>query len=1225
MFKNIFFCVLFLFFIQCTVYAVDPTSGYYYAVPPFLQSSNNATIYMALDYSGSMGFKAYSGSYDNSTTYYGYYAPDKKYKCSSGNIIDAFYTPYQSGEAQSFKQCKDGYWYADSSGTYTGNQLNYYNMSRIDILRLILTGGGVTTPRCTDVGSCSDYDNQTACSANPLCSWTGQTYTTNCRQVCTKYNKWGRCTAYQTVCDNVTEYSCTNSNSCLNSYTTQSSCNGNSLCSWEAEKVKTEFGEKINYSDINGYNQTTGMVDGILQNIQNMNQRPKIGAVIFAGNLKTTVSPSDNYSTLISTINSTVATGGTNTKIAVDTIYGYFSKSSSYNYGGISVPCASNYMIVMSDGEWNTPDSTSKSDPLPTIINMWSGGYADLVNSLDGNQRVKTYSVAMFLSGSVSGTNAMKHFAIFGSYNDKDNNDLPCGYPSGGIPSGQTSLTYSVPSHCSEWDADGNGLPDTFFKGDQPDELRDNLYKLFQSILTEASSGTSISVLSERKTQGTVLAQAVFHPNKKDADGSVNWIGQLFTYWLYNTRSIQNIREDSNTNKILDVCSKAGSTDAILDFIVDNDTGDLRIEKFDSSCDNGSVKTDESGNPISLGTEYAIDNLKHLWSATNKLKDRDNNERKIFTVSNSNKLILFETSNKDNFKSFLGTDNYTSTSTTPFPGNTTIDNYTNYIRGTDLNGLRNRTTSVGTYKIGDIINSSPQIVQYDNYSLIFVGSNDGMLHAFRMGQTIRLGSSFQAAKLQSSITDSSDSALGQEEWAFIPKNALPYLRYLGDPNYTHMYTVDLTPYILELDTNYDFMVDKKILIGGMRFGGAVGCTEGSFIKPPTDTCPDTSSSSCVGLSSYFALDITDPLNPKFLWEFTDKYLGFTFSGPAYVTYRDSVSINKYIVFASGPTDYSGNSNQSLGIYVLKLNDDFTINTTYKITGDSRDGWTTKSAFSSANKAFGGKLFSRGIDIDGDGDTELLFLGTNENSGGVWQGNIYAIKLKGTDPSSDWVYEKVFNNGTSPITAKIEYMKCFDNHYIYFGTGRWFYKNDEMGQNANDHEKLYGINIGTCFDGNCNINNAKNETESCDELVKSNPSTWAWEQDLEASSTNYYKERLISDPALLPSGNIVFFATTEPSNNACSFGGRSRMWGLNCATGGSMFLGCNNSTTYVPSAFSNTIFLQLSKGNIETINKGSFTENSNKTTGWFVGVTPETPPIIPPSSGAGGRIIMWIER
>jgi len=67
----------------------------------------------------------------------------------------------------------------------------------------------------------------------------------------------------------------------------------------------------------------------------------------------------------------------------------------------------------------------------------------------------------------------------------------------------------------------------------------------------------------------------------------------------------------------------------------------------------------------------------------------------------------------------------------------------------------------------------------------------------------------------------------------------------------------------------------------------------------------------------------------------------------------------------------------------------------------------------------------------------------------------------------------------------------------------------MGQNENDREKLYGINIGTCFDGNCNINNAKNETDTtdpCDELAKSNPSTWAWEVNLEASSTNYYKER-----------------------------------------------------------------------------------------------------------------------
>ncbi|HNE17920.1 MAG TPA: PilC/PilY family type IV pilus protein, partial [Rhodocyclaceae bacterium] len=34
-----------------------------------------------------------------------------------------------------------------------------------------------------------------------------------------------------------------------------------------------------------------------------------------------------------------------------------------------------------------------------------------------------------------------------------------------------------------------------------------------------------------------------------------------------------------------------------------------------------------------------------------------------------------------------------------------------------------------------------------------------------------------------------------------------------------------------------------------------------------------------GGTSYFAIDITDPLNPAYLWEFTHTSLGYTFSNP----------------------------------------------------------------------------------------------------------------------------------------------------------------------------------------------------------------------------------------------------------------------------------------------------------------------------------------------------------
>jgi type IV pilus assembly protein PilY1 len=174
----------------------------------------------------------------------------------------------------------------------------------------------------------------------------------------------------------------------------------------------------------------------------------------------------------------------------------------------------------------------------------------------------------------------------------------------------------------------------------------------------------------------------------------------------------------------------------------------------------------------------------------------------------------------------------------------TADNLISYILGTDFNGCRSRMLLNGnTYKLGDILNSSPVMVDYPNktgkpgYTMTYVGANDGMLHAFRAGKVLTSGLiSYQAVKLCNDSADCSTDKIGREEWAFIPKNALPYLRYLADPDYCHIYYNDLSPYILEIKDSAGY-VTKRILIGGMRLGGACGTTASSTVKPPLTPAP----------------------------------------------------------------------------------------------------------------------------------------------------------------------------------------------------------------------------------------------------------------------------------------------------------------------------------------------------------------------------------------------------
>jgi len=146
---------------------------------------------------------------------------------------------------------------------------------------------------------------------------------------------------------------------------------------------------------------------------------------------------------------------------------------------------------------------------------------------------------------------------------------------------------------------------------------------------------------------------------------------------------------------------------------------------------------------------------------------------------------------------------------------------------------------------GDILHSRPVIVNYSTYqqenegncgsntSIIYVGANDGMLHAIR-------------------------DCDGSELWGFIPPGMLGHLSYLAGT--THSYFADATPSVYIFNKNNDGNInpangDKVILVFGERRGGG------------RDTAPTT--------GSYYALDVTVPASPKLLWSLSNQSAGFT--------------------------------------------------------------------------------------------------------------------------------------------------------------------------------------------------------------------------------------------------------------------------------------------------------------------------------------------------------------
>ncbi len=917
-------------------------------------------------------------------------------------------------------------------------------------------------------------------------------------------------------------------------------------------------------------------------------------------------------------------------------LYQCIKFDSSGNCIGVAkAPCSKNFVILITEGMWNIGSDSSgnliktckiddgfenfSSDPVVPIYWMHKNG---MINEGDNINIDKVYVLNIW-AYSKYGKMASKLMSVFGSFDTKNNwPEGYTGYPQStcDLSAYNSAFTSCKGSLCENslhtgtgysWDKNNDGIPDTYFEVNTVEDLRRALETAFSDIQKNVASSSTTALLTGRNDKGAILEQVLFYPTKVfEKPYEVNWISQLFTFWYYKATNVQNIREDTNKNFKLDVL-----IDKVIEYYLDNNQ-QLKIDVCNVNSDGSASST--------CITKNDVNKVNYLIETGKELSKVNYSDRVIYSVDENNQLRRFTASNKNYFDTLLGTDINEFPTCLQTSGNIDYEKTINYLLGQQITGCRNKVINSDgdTWKLADVMHSSPQIVSYPNYDVVFISSNDGVLHAFKIGKYKRINSNSTVAELL-------ENNKGEELWGFIPQNALPYIRYLADPNYCHIYITDLRAYILEIDNDGDKIIDRKILIGGFRLGGGCGCTDGNCITPPSDTCPDPTSSSCVGLSSYYALDITNPENPVYLWEFKHKDLRFTYSGPGIIRTKD----NKYhVVFASGPINYTGQflntNNQELKIFVLDL----------------ETGSLERIISTGIQKAFAGRIFSKGFDFDEDGYTDYLAFGYTRQDGSdtnykggiillggsITNGNLYPFNTN----VYNWNFVNFTTFGTdiNPVVSKVEFMKCFGRWYMYFGTGRWFKNIDDWEVNNNT---LFGIpiDIKEDSDGNKYISLITN-TENMTDLNNQNICTKAqhnvikgWYINLEGSSTDHLKEKMITDPIKTPY-NVVLFATIEPVKAICGLGGRTRVWGLNCATGG-VITGCNVNDLYQinPSTVQGMLLLQLSGGNIEQININNIAQNTgSRTTDWSTGIAPEgAPPFVKPYKELKGKILLWLER
>ena len=645
--------------------------------------------------------------------------------------------------------------------------------------------------------------------------------------------------------------------------------------------------------------------------------------------------------TLTTQIGGMTANGGTPTVHRLIDAWKYFN--GQVTKSGWSSPvqysCQRNYLLMVTDGipeveaDYNTSD---QDDCVFNRVKNFVGNPGDLnsdgkENPSSGNYLANTGE--MFNCGSDYLDDAMIKIRGLFPLNNSNNQPLSlyavsfgfdyCQPPASGDTSpGGGSLLYRA----SKKYGGGDCLSAT-----DPDQLDDALREALNLIKNDAQSFVApvVPVSQTNRTEsGDRLYVALFAPR----EGQQEWPGNIKKYRL-----------DRNNGTICNAgvttCT-AGGTGAAT-------TADGTIlgtaESFWDSSTGG-----PSGSSVTSGGVGAV------------LQQSNVANRKIYTYTGTatgslGALALtaaaqaFAKSNSAITPALLG---LTGADATTAERDKLIDyvyGYDSYDRNSNGN-----TTEKRSWILGDIIHSVPLIVNYDATganSLIIVGANDGMLHAF-------------------------DDATGAEVWAFVPPDVLGNLNNLrpGESG-EHPFFVDSSPKVKLVNNG-----SQKVLVFGLGRGGR----------------------------AYYALDITSKTAPTLLWRINNTVSGFaelgqTWSTPALSRAANGGSPVDVAVFGGGYDEYfdepetsAANTSGPMGrtIYMVNL-------TTGALIAS---GGVQSYAIPSDPLLF---------DVNGDGIFDRGYIG--DMGGNMWRiSDAFAMTRLFSTPSGQRIFyqpDAVINNGS----------------------------------------------------------------------------------------------------------------------------------------------------------------------------------------------------------------------
>lgn len=562
------------------------------------------------------------------------------------------------------------------------------------------------------------------------------------------------------------------------------------------------------------------------------------------------------------------------------------------------------------------------------------------------------------------------------------------------------------------------------------------------------------------------------------------------------------------------------------------------------------------------------DVVEEGWSAKERMPSA--NSRKIWIAGGgSSKLQEFKTANAGSVSTTNSLAYYLNINPEPGTQVATWQQRLEYLRGSkenegDAAGKLRPRSSI----LGDFLASQPVIVSGARYlegfanrlespetgaptttystfmasianrrGQLYVGGNDGMLHAF-------------------------DTATGEEKFAFIPTAVFPKLNKLTGKNYTHEYYVDGTPVVADV---YDSTASKwrTILVGTLRAGG----------------------------KGLFALDITDPDNIQLLWELDAsseavKELavkpGYSFPQPTVARLHNG----QWAVVTGNGYKGEGTNNGAAALYVINA-----------ITGVMIQSLEVQSPNAAGGE--NGLSSPRLADYDSDGVADYAYAG--DLHGNLWRFDLLGAGASAptVTPPSNGNYGAINSPATfsvsyggkpmftatstvggkpQPITSAPSLVRhpTRKGYLVMFGTGKYFEIGDKTGEES-FAQTVYGIwDMKTKAEATSaeTVSRSKLQQQTITSATTGTGKTTKVERDARIISNNAVEwytdfdstkpvnkrgwyldltlggfdgEMMIENMRSL--GSMLLLQTLVPNDDPCANGNTNWLYAINPATGG----------------------------------------------------------------------------